>query len=72
MSDEEVKTNQLFIELEFDEESFDKTFSFIDNTFRVKNKVIPMKQGEIQIPSLKMVSKSFIDSIMNGIQEFEL
>ena len=44
---EEVKTNNLFIELEFDEESFSKTFQFIENTFRVKKQVVPMKSGEI-------------------------
>jgi len=70
-SHEEVKTNSLFMELEFDEESFGKTIEFINNTFKVKKQVVLVKPGEIQIPSLKTLSKSFINNIMSGITEFE-
>ena len=66
-----MKTNSLFIELDFDEESFGKNFEFTENTFKVKKQAIPTKPGEIQIPSLKTLSKSFINNFMNGITEFE-
>ena len=46
-SHEEVKTNSLFVELEFDEDSFAKTFEFIDDAFKVNRKVLPMRPGEV-------------------------
>ena len=68
---EEVKTNSLLMELEFDKESFNKTFEFIDEKFKDRRFATPAKQKEVQLKSLKMVNKNFVDRIMTALIEFE-
>ena len=63
--------NSIFIELEYDEESFEKTFGFYEHDqFKVGGKVITNKD-EIMLKSIKVVPKSFVDSITDGLTEFE-
>ena len=64
--------NSLYLDLQFDDMSFDKYFSFIDHkNFKVKNEVIPLKSGEIIFNSLKMIDKEFIKEILEGLRVFE-
>ena len=67
-----MKTNSIFIELEYTMESFSKKFEFFDHkSFMVGGKVIGTKPGETVIPSLKMLPRTFVEEISDGLSEFE-
>ncbi len=64
--------NSLYLELVFDESSFDKYFEKIDSSnFERDNQVVPMKEGEIKLSSLKIVDKDFLYEIQDSLKEFE-
>ena len=54
-SPDEVKMNAVFLEVEYDEDSFAKFFEPLNhNTFKVDGDVLPKKKGEHQLPSVKV------------------
>ena len=69
---EEIKTNSINLELEYDSESFAKKFDFYDHrTFKQGEKTIGTQPREIVIPQLKKIGMSFVDEIRDGLSEFE-
>ena len=58
--------------MEYDEESFSKTFKFIEqDQFKVDGRVLESRPGETFLKSLKMLPKTFMESVKEGLTEFE-
>ena len=69
---EEIKTNSINLELEYDSVSFNKKFEFYDHkTFKQGETTISTKPRETVIPQLKKIPMNFIDEIKDGLSEFE-
>ena len=53
--------NSLYLDLVFDESSFEKFFQKIDPTsFERDGQPAPLREGEIKLPSLKIIDKDFL------------
>jgi hypothetical protein len=58
----------LFIELEFDQDAFNKFFSHIDNdAFKSGSEKVELISGEVVLPSFKIVDQSFQESVRAGL-----
>ena len=68
----EMKTNSIFIELEYDRATFDEKFEFYKaEDFKCGGKAIPRQPGEIMLNSLKNLPSKFVEDIKDGLAEFE-
>jgi len=63
----------LYLDVTFDESSFEKYFEWIEqDSFQSKlQEPIPVIPGEVLLRSIKIVDKSFIMELEQGIQAFE-
>ena len=60
--------NAVLLEVEYDEDSFQKFFEFNDhNTFKVDGDAVTKKKGEYQLQSVKVNKKAFLEHIIDGI-----
>jgi len=56
----------------FDDSSFDKYFQSIDPAdFKRDGQVVPLRDGEVRLNSIKMVDKDFLFEIENALKMFE-
>lgn len=65
--------NSLYLDIYFDESSFEKYFKIYDPAdFTMKDgTTVPTKEGEIKIPSIKVVDKDFLFEIEGALKAFE-
>ena len=64
--------NAIFLELEYDEDSFAKFFEYQNhNQFKVDGQALPKKKGEHQLQSVKVQQTQFMESIIDGIAALE-
>ena len=64
--------NSLYLDLVFDDSSFEKYFEYIDaDEFQGKLKNVPKVEGEVKLKSLKIVDKDFLYEIEPGLHAYE-
>eukprot|EP00347_Sterkiella_histriomuscorum_P005987 403354508 len=70
---DQESANSLYLDLYFDESSFDKYFQMLDPAdFKMKDgQTIPTKEGEIKLPTIKIVDKDFLFEIEGALKTFE-
>ena len=62
----------MYLDLYFDENSFEKYFTVIDPAdFQRDGQVVPTREGEIKLPSIKIVDKEFLFEIEGALKAFE-
>ena len=62
----------MYLDIVFDESSFEKYFQNIDPEEFQKNLTnVPKVEGEIKLPSLKIVEKDFLFELEQGLHAFE-
>jgi len=60
----------LYLDIVLDESSFEKYFEIIDSDGQFQSKLdepIPVIQGEVKLPSLKIIDRQFIVEIEQAI-----
>jgi hypothetical protein len=62
----------LFIELELDQEAFNKYFKLIEHeTFKSGGEMVELIKNEISLPSLRVIDASFTEHVRSGLVQFE-
>jgi len=68
----ESALNPLYIDLLFDDSSFQKFFELIDASyFQDNHQTFPTRPNETFLKSIKIVDKAFIMELVTGLQAFE-
>ena len=64
--------NSLYLDLNFDESSFEKYFEYVDVEHFAKNiQSLPNVQGEVKLKSLKVVDKKFLFEFESALNAYE-
>ncbi len=62
----------MYLDLVFDDSSFEKYFEFVDpDNFARSLQSLPTVEGEVKLKSLKVVDKKFLFEIEAGLNAYE-
>ena len=62
----------MYLDLVFDDSSFEKYFEFVDPDYFARNlQSLPTVEGEVNLKSLKVVDKKFLFEIEAGLNAYE-